>query len=157
MEEAEYQNTMQAIKAVMNAINSVQKIIMVGTEFVILPKQQFDEIVSVAELLFKSGKRLNYLEHKIDQVQLKQSSAAIEAAQADNKNPDALLTQKQVASEWGITVKALEKWRFSGGGPTYVKLGESRCAAVRYRRKDIKEYVENFMREHTTQHSNMKP
>ncbi len=155
MEETEYQNTMQAIKAVMNAVNSVQKIIMAGTEFVILPKQQFDGIVSVAELLFKSGKRLNYLEHKIDQVQKNQSSTATMVAETNNKNPDALLTQKQVADEWGITVKALEKWRFSGGGPPYVKLGKSRCSAVRYRRKDIKEYVESFTREHTTHHSNM--
>jgi predicted DNA-binding transcriptional regulator AlpA len=156
MDEDNYQNTMQAIKAVMTAVNSVQKIIMAGTEFVILPKQQFDEIVAVAELLFKSGKRLNYLEHKIDQVQIKQASSVIEAAQADNKNPDALLSQRQVAAEWGMTVKGLEKWRVNGDGPKYVKLGKGNNAMVRYKRKDINDFVDSFTRKNTTEHTNMK-
>ena len=151
MEETEYQNTMQAIKAVMNAVNSVQKIIMAGTEFVILPKQQFDGIVSVAELLFKSGKRLNYLEHKIDQVRIKKANAEPVIEQTNNKNPDALLSARQVAAEWGVSDKMLEQWRWNGKSPPYIKLGTGSKAIVRYRRKDVDDFIGKLEQRNTSQ------
>ncbi len=157
MEETEHQNTMRALKAVMTAIKSVQKIMLVGNEFVLLPKHEFDEVLSMVELLFKSGKRLNYLEHKIEKVTEKQAAPIIiEAPRADvlppaSSNPEALLTARQVADEWGIKVKTLEKWRFTGDGPAYVKLGKGIKAIVRYRRRDMNSFVSELERKHTSQ------
>ena len=40
----------------------------------------------------------------------------------------ALLTERQLASEWGLSHRTLQAWRQRGDGPTYVKAGR----AVRY-------------------------
>ena len=57
---------------------------------------------------------------------------------ADERNPLELLTRKQVATEFGITVKALERFAWAGGGPPMVKLGHR---TVRYRRGDIETFI----------------
>jgi predicted DNA-binding transcriptional regulator AlpA len=40
----------------------------------------------------------------------------------------ALLTERQLAGEWGLSHRTLQAWRVRGDGPTYVKVGRS----VRY-------------------------
>ena len=47
-----------------------------------------------------------------------------------------LLTQKQLARRWALSERTLERWRCTGEGPTYVKLG----GLVRYRLADVEEF-----------------
>ncbi len=42
---------------------------------------------------------------------------------------DDLLTQKQLARRWALSERTLERWRCTGLGPVYIKLGYP----VRYR------------------------
>ncbi len=51
---------------------------------------------------------------------------------------DALLKQRQAASLIGVSERTLECWRSRGGGPPFVKISRR---AVRYRRKDIDQWV----------------
>jgi len=151
MEETEHQNTMRALKAVMTAIKSVQKIMLVGNEFVLLPKHEFDEVLSMVELLFKSGKRLNYLEHKIEKVTAKRPAGTTQEVLPASRDPEALLSSRQVAEEWGVTDKMLEQWRWYGKGPSYIKLGTGTKAIVRYRRKDVDDFISKLERRNTSQ------
>ena len=48
--------------------------------------------------------------------------------------PDLLLTPKDLASRWHVTVGALANMRCRGDGPAYLKLG---AKAVRYRWLDV--------------------
>ena len=50
---------------------------------------------------------------------------------------DRLLTDKEVATLFGVSVALLKRWRCYGGGPTYVKIGGPDGRAVRYRRADV--------------------
>ena len=47
-----------------------------------------------------------------------------------------LLTQKQLARRWALSERTLERWRCTGEGPTYIKLG----GLVRYRLVDVLAY-----------------
>lgn len=55
-----------------------------------------------------------------------------------SRPPDALLNQRQAASLIGVSERTLECWRWRGGGPPFVKISRR---AVRYRRKDIDQWV----------------
>ena len=55
-----------------------------------------------------------------------------------SRNPLELLTRIQVEDEYGIKVKALERYAWAGGGPPMVKLGHR---TVRYRRGDIEAFI----------------
>ena len=57
-----------------------------------------------------------------------------------------LLTERQVEQEYGLRVKTLQKWRWSGEGPAHIKLGRS----VRYRVADIEAYIESCVRTSTS-------
>jgi hypothetical protein len=46
------------------------------------------------------------------------------------------LTQGELASRWRISPRTLERWRWLGQGPAYLKLGGS----VAYRVDDVLEY-----------------
>jgi len=46
---------------------------------------------------------------------------------------DTLLTQVEVAERWRISTRSLERWRSSGVGPRFVKIGN----AVRYLVGDV--------------------
>jgi hypothetical protein len=56
-----------------------------------------------------------------------------------------LLDTTQAAARLGLKPCTLEKWRSTGGGPRYVKLG--RC--VRYRIVDLDGFTESRLRAHT--------
>ncbi len=56
-----------------------------------------------------------------------------------------LIDEHAAASLLGLSVKTLRRWRWSGGGPSYVKLG--RC--VRYDPAEIGAFIE-LRRRHST-------
>ncbi len=47
-----------------------------------------------------------------------------------------LLTQHDLAFRWSMSPRTLERWRWAGTGPAYIKIGG--CA--RYRVEDIEKY-----------------
>ncbi len=47
-----------------------------------------------------------------------------------------MLTGRELAERWRLSTKALDRWRNTGDGPPYLKLGR----AVRYRMEDIIEF-----------------
>lgn len=58
-----------------------------------------------------------------------------------------LLTERQAAESLSLSVRTLQGWRVSGGGPLFVKLG-GRC--VRYRVRDIERWIEERRRSSTS-------
>lgn len=62
-------------------------------------------------------------------------------------HPDALLLPIEVAFLFGLRVRSLEIQRWKGEGPPFVSLSR-RC--VRYRRRDIVEFIETRVRKSTS-------
>jgi hypothetical protein len=58
-----------------------------------------------------------------------------------------LRCEAEAAKFLGSTPRTLQNWRATGGGPQYIKSGRS----VRYRLKDLIDYVESRVRNHTAQ------
>jgi predicted DNA-binding transcriptional regulator AlpA len=52
------------------------------------------------------------------------------------------INQIQLAARWGISHRTLERWRWTGEGPKFVKLG----GRVVYRLSDIEEYEQTMLR-----------
>lgn len=44
-----------------------------------------------------------------------------------------LITPRTLAARWGLSEKTLERWRMTGNGPTFLKLG----SRVLYRMDDV--------------------
>ena len=66
---------------------------------------------------------------------------------------DVLLTEKELATRWGVTPKMLQKWR-SGGGPLrFIKLGQSRTSRVRYRLSDALAFEREHLFRNTSQYA----
>ena len=61
---------------------------------------------------------------------------------------DRLLDEDQAAEFLGFTNRALQNWRFRGGGPLYVKAS---ARSVRYRRRDLMNWAEQRVRANTSQ------
>ncbi|MBK8208642.1 MAG: helix-turn-helix domain-containing protein [Rhodospirillales bacterium] len=55
------------------------------------------------------------------------------------------LNQKQLAERWGISPKTLERWRWLGQGPKFLKLG----GRIAYRLEDIEAYEQQQLRQVT--------
>jgi hypothetical protein len=55
------------------------------------------------------------------------------------------LTQVQVADRWQMSVRTLERWRWLGQGPRFMKLG----GRVAYRLEDIETFEAGQLREIT--------
>lgn len=55
------------------------------------------------------------------------------------------LNQKQLAERWGISPKTLERWRWLGQGPKFLKLG----GRIAYRIEDIEAFEERQLRQVT--------
>jgi hypothetical protein len=53
--------------------------------------------------------------------------------------------QKQLAARWGISPKTLERWRWLGQGPKFLKLG----GRIAYRLEDIEAFEEQHLRQVT--------
>jgi predicted DNA-binding transcriptional regulator AlpA len=58
------------------------------------------------------------------------------AAEAQTNQP--LLTPSEAAAYLGVTTKALENWRGTGTGPSFIRLS-ARC--VRYAREDLEAHI----------------
>lgn len=58
------------------------------------------------------------------------------------------INQIQLAARWGISHRTLERWRWIGEGPKFVKLG----GRVVYRLSDIEEYEQAMIRSSTSDH-----
>ena len=56
------------------------------------------------------------------------------------------LNQIELAARWRISPRTLERWRWIGGGPRFVKLG----GRVVYRLFDIEEYEQAMIRSSTS-------
>ena len=66
---------------------------------------------------------------------------------SEKPDPDALLNQAQAAALIGVSERTLECWRWRGDGPPYVKISRR---AVRYRRRDIREWAESRLQRSTS-------
>lgn len=58
----------------------------------------------------------------------------------------ALICQKALALRWDISVKTLERWRWKGLGPRYLKIGRR----VRYDLNEIERFEAASWRAHTS-------
>ena len=58
-----------------------------------------------------------------------------------------LYNEKETAKLLSMSVKTLQRYRYTGGGPIYIKLGKS----VRYKESDIEKYVSERTRYITTE------
>src|SRR5690606_28854390 len=56
------------------------------------------------------------------------------------------INQIQLAARWGISHRTLERWRWTGEGPKFVKLG----SRVVYRLSDVEEYEQSIGRSSTS-------
>ena len=59
---------------------------------------------------------------------------------------DQLLCEKQVARQFGMSIRTLQKWRVTGDGPAFAKLG----GAVRYAAADVAAFIEKSRRASTS-------
>ena len=57
------------------------------------------------------------------------------------------LNQNELAARWGISARSLERWRWAGLGPAFLKLG----GRVVYRQADIEAYEAENLRGSTSQ------
>lgn len=51
-----------------------------------------------------------------------------------------LLTPKELAARWKMGTRGLDRWRYTGLGPRFVKLGHK---TVRYRLADVEQWERN--------------
>jgi predicted site-specific integrase-resolvase len=59
------------------------------------------------------------------------------------------LNQRELAERWGISARTLERWRWVGARPRFLKLG----GRVVYRLEDIEAYESEQLRDSTTARS----
>lgn len=135
------------IKKIIEIVGTMQKLNVGNAQLVCLSATAFNELVTLAESSIDLQHDINRLQYELYKVNLPKNNIVSER----RNNPEDLLKQKEVAAEWGVSEKALEKWRLTGEGPPYIKMGKGRCAAVRYRRRDVTKFVDEQFREHTSQ------
>lgn len=56
------------------------------------------------------------------------------------------LNQLELARRWNISARTLERWRWLGEGPVYLKLG----GRVSYRLEDVEHYEATHLHANTT-------
>lgn len=61
---------------------------------------------------------------------------------------DQLMDERAAAGVLCYSVRALQNWRYRGGGPLYIKVS---ARSVRYRRRDLLAWVEARIVANTTQ------
>jgi len=57
------------------------------------------------------------------------------------------LNQTELAARWNISHRTLERWRWTGEGPQYIKIG----GRVVYRQEDVEAYEAEQLRSSTVQ------
>jgi len=63
---------------------------------------------------------------------------------------DMLINERQAAEFLGVTKQCMSNWRYTGKGPRYVEVSR-KC--IRYRMKELKEFVEDRIRNSTSESS----
>lgn len=66
------------------------------------------------------------------------------------KTTETMLTTKELAKRWNLSVSHIEIKRMRGDGPPFLKLGTDERSPVRYRLADIKAYEKDRMKQSTT-------
>lgn len=61
---------------------------------------------------------------------------------------DRLIDETAAADRLGFSIRALQNWRHRGGGPRFVKVSGR---SVRYRIRDLNEWVEERIRRSTSE------
>ena len=61
---------------------------------------------------------------------------------------DTLVDEREAASILCYSVRALQNWRHRGGGPKFIKVS---ARSVRYRRRDLMDWIEARTVAHTSQ------
>lgn len=67
----------------------------------------------------------------------------------DDASSEILLTEKQLAARWNISIKTLQKWRLSGTGPPFCKFNR----AVRYSLRIVRAFEQQRQYASTTEAS----
>lgn len=140
------------IRKIVEIVGTMQKLTLGKDQLICLSSSAFEELVTLAESAIDLEREINRLQYEIYKMNLPKTGLN----QVRRNNPDDLLNQKEVAAEWGVSEKALEKWRLTGEGPPYIKMGKGRCGRIRYRRRDVTKFVEEQFREHTTKDDAMR-
>lgn len=73
--------------------------------------------------------------------------AARSSAETDPDYWEGLINEGDAARFLGFSVRALQGWRYRGGGPSYIRVSGR---GVRYRRRDLKEWAESLLRSSTS-------
>jgi predicted site-specific integrase-resolvase len=63
------------------------------------------------------------------------------------------LNQRELAERWNISPRSLERWRWLGQGPRFLKIG----GRVVYRVEDIERYEAEQLRDSTTAPAPLPP
>jgi hypothetical protein len=63
------------------------------------------------------------------------------------------LNQRELAERWNISQRTLERWRWVGDGPQFLKLG----GRVVYRVEDVERYEAEQLRSHTGSSTSATP
>ena len=71
-----------------------------------------------------------------------------------NADPDSLIRQEEAALILGVSPRAMENFRYRGRGPSYVKIS-ARC--IRYRRSDLRDFIEERVRTSTSDPGKGRP
>ena len=82
-------------------------------------------------------------------------AASSSAVRNMSQKPDSVvrhLTQGKLADRWQISPRTLERWRWLGEGPPFLKIG----GRVVYRVQDIERYEAEQLRDSTTGRSPMR-
>lgn len=155
-----------SIKSMINAIKVAQTVTISGNEIVIFPKSDFDELTTAMQYLMQevTKPRIEIAQPIVNAEpeepkpkskrgvpKIVVTEELLKSLKEPDTNPDALLTPQQVATEWCITLKALEKWRFDGTNLPFMKMGNGPKSIVRYRRKDVVAFIEAHMRNSTSE------
>lgn len=70
----------------------------------------------------------------------------MQAQSTHNFDPDQLMTESDVADFLCQSIRTIQKWRVTGFGPAFYKLGRS----VRYKRSELIEWMTERKRAHTS-------
>ncbi len=62
-------------------------------------------------------------------------------------HPDCALTEIQAALLLGVSVRTVQKFRYVGGGPPFMRIGR----AIRYRRRVLLDWMDAATLDHTSQ------
>jgi len=68
-----------------------------------------------------------------------------------------LLSTAKAARFLGCQPQTLRKWRLTGGGPKYVRLGESTAAPAAYRLSDLEAWISRRVFSNTSEEATKKP